>query len=82
MNQMTTRVGKNLAPHLKSVMGVWLCAQCDTYMPVATAAQNAFAASFSQDKQAEVLGFCKKEINEVLDMCYVVIYSSRFAIII
>ncbi|XP_028412212.1 E3 ubiquitin-protein ligase listerin-like [Dendronephthya gigantea] len=66
MNQMTTRVGRNFAPHLKSVMGVWLCSQCDTYLPVATAAQNAFNASFTDSKQAEVLGFCKKEINEYL----------------
>ncbi|CAB3985051.1 E3 ubiquitin- ligase listerin [Paramuricea clavata] len=63
---MTSRVGRNFAPHLKSVTGVWMCSQCDAYLPVATAAQKAFTAAFSENKQAEVLGFCKKEINEYL----------------
>ena len=65
MNQMASRVGRNLAPHLKSFMGVWLCCQCDTYSPVASAAQKAFGVAFAENKQAEVLGFCKKEIVEV-----------------
>ena len=47
-------------------MGVWMCSQCDAYLPVATAAQKAFTSAFSENKQAEVLGFCKKEINEVV----------------
>jgi hypothetical protein len=71
MNQMASRVGRNFAPHLKSVMGVWMCSQCDAYLPVATAAQKAFTAAFSENKQAEVLGFCKKEINEVLKIIYI-----------
>ena len=66
MNQMTSRVGRNFAPHLKSVMGIWLCCQCDSYQPVATAAQKGFNTAFSENKQAEVLGFCKKEIHEVV----------------
>ena len=52
-------------------MGVWMCSQCDAYLPVATAAQKAFTAAFSENKQAEVLGFCKKEINEVLKIIYI-----------
>ena len=65
MSQLASRVGRNFAPHLKSVMGVWLCLQCDSYQPVATAAQKAFNTAFSDNKQPEVLGFCKKEIHEV-----------------
>ena len=65
MNQMALRVGRNFAPHLKSVMGVWICSQCDPYLPVATAAQKAFSVAFSESKQLEVLGFCKTEVLEV-----------------
>lgn len=65
MNQIMSRVGRNFAPHLKSVMGTWLCCQCDAYPLVATAAQKAFSSAFNEKKKAEVLGFCKKEIHEV-----------------
>lgn len=65
MNQMASRVGKNLAPHLKSVIGVWICSQCDSYTPVATAAQKSFSLVFSESKQVEVLEFCKREVVEV-----------------
>ncbi|XP_046848611.1 E3 ubiquitin-protein ligase listerin-like isoform X2 [Xenia sp. Carnegie-2017] len=66
MNQIMSRVGRNFAPHLKSVMGTWLCCQCDAYPLVATAAQKAFSSAFNEKKKAEVLGFCKKEIHEYL----------------
>lgn len=65
MIQLVKRVGRNLAPHLKSLMGVWLCAQFDSYATVASAAQHAFKAAFSEAKQNEALMFCRLGLCEV-----------------
>ncbi|XP_063812460.1 E3 ubiquitin-protein ligase listerin [Pseudophryne corroboree] len=64
--QLILKVKKHLAPHLKSLMGFWLIAQCDTYSPAASAARAAFEAAFPPHKQAEALVFCKDEILHVL----------------
>ncbi|KAM9320364.1 E3 ubiquitin-protein ligase listerin [Gastrophryne carolinensis] len=64
--QLILKVKKNLAPHLKSLMGYWLIAQCDTYSPAASAARSAFQAAFPHHKQPEALAFCKDEILNVL----------------
>ncbi len=62
---------RNLAPHLKGLMGPWLVAQSDSYAPAASAAQNAFASAFPQAKQTEALVFCKEDIIAVsaLESC-------------
>ena len=65
MEQLVLRVRRNLAPHLRSVIGSWLCCQFDTYAPVASAAQRAFSAAFSEEKQIEAIMFCKKDLVEV-----------------
>ncbi|XP_068126697.1 E3 ubiquitin-protein ligase listerin isoform X2 [Hyperolius riggenbachi] len=64
--QLVLKVKKYLAPHLKSLMGFWLLAQCDTYSPAASAARAAFEAAFPPHKQSEALAFCKDEILNVL----------------
>ncbi|XP_075707339.1 E3 ubiquitin-protein ligase listerin [Rhinoderma darwinii] len=64
--QLILKVKKYLAPHLKSLMGFWLLAQCDTYSPAASAARMAFDAAFPPHKQPEALTFCKDEILNVL----------------
>ncbi|XP_015278471.1 PREDICTED: E3 ubiquitin-protein ligase listerin [Gekko japonicus] len=64
--QLILKVKKNLAPHLKSLMGYWLIAQCDTYSPAASAAKVAFEKAFPPSKQPEALIFCKGEILNVL----------------
>ncbi|KAM5179944.1 E3 ubiquitin-protein ligase listerin [Mantella aurantiaca] len=64
--QLILKVKKYLAPHLKSLMGFWLIAQCDTYSPAASAARAAFEAAFPPHKQPEALAFCKDEILNVL----------------
>ncbi|XP_075053231.1 E3 ubiquitin-protein ligase listerin [Mixophyes fleayi] len=64
--QLILKVKKYLAPHLKSLMGFWLIAQCDTYSPAASAARVAFEAAFPPHKQPEALAFCKDEIVNVL----------------
>ncbi|CAH6792493.1 E3 ubiquitin-protein ligase listerin [Phodopus roborovskii] len=64
--KLILKVKKHLAPYLKSVMGYWLMAQCDTYPPAATAAKDAFEAAFPPSKQPEAIVFCKEEITSVL----------------
>lgn len=64
--QLILKVKKDLAPHLKNLMGYWLIAQCDTYMPAASAAKVAFEAAFPPNKQPEALAFCKEEILTML----------------
>ncbi|KAM6161881.1 E3 ubiquitin-protein ligase listerin isoform 1-T1 [Erethizon dorsatum] len=64
--KLILKVKKHLAPYLKSLMGYWLMAQCDTYTPAACAAKDAFEAAFPPSKQPEAIAFCKDEIISVL----------------
>ncbi|XP_071418883.1 E3 ubiquitin-protein ligase listerin isoform X2 [Pithys albifrons albifrons] len=64
--QLILKVKKHLAPYLKSIMGYWLIAQCDTYSPAASGAKLAFEKAFPSSKQPEALVFCKDEILNVL----------------
>ncbi|XP_021571427.1 E3 ubiquitin-protein ligase listerin isoform X2 [Carlito syrichta] len=64
--KLILKVKKQLAPYLKSLMGYWLMAQCDTYTPAAFAAKDAFEAAFPPSKQPEAIAFCKDEITSVL----------------
>uniref|UniRef100_A0A8C0ZU62 E3 ubiquitin-protein ligase listerin n=1 Tax=Castor canadensis TaxID=51338 RepID=A0A8C0ZU62_CASCN len=64
--KLILKVKKHLAPYLKSLMGYWLMAQCDTYVPAALAAKDAFEAAFPPSKQPEAIAFCKDEITSVL----------------
>ncbi|EHB03083.1 RING finger protein 160 [Heterocephalus glaber] len=64
--KLILKVKKHLAPYLKSLMGYWLMAQCDTYTPAACAAKDAFEAAFPPSKQPEAIAFCKEEIISVL----------------
>ncbi|KAK3098056.1 hypothetical protein FSP39_015648 [Pinctada imbricata] len=66
LNALAIRMKKNLAPHLKSIMGCWLLSQCDTYPTVASAAQQAFQTAFPPAKQINAISFCKSEICEYL----------------
>nr|XP_023661078.1 E3 ubiquitin-protein ligase listerin isoform X1 [Paramormyrops kingsleyae] len=64
--QLILKVRRNLAPYLKSIMGHWLIAQCDTYPPAASAAVVAFQVAFPLNKQTEALSFCKEEVLSIL----------------
>ncbi|KAM4620161.1 E3 ubiquitin-protein ligase listerin [Polymixia lowei] len=64
--QLVLKVRRSLAPFLKSLMGHWVLAQCDTYTPAASAACKAFHAAFPPSKQPEALSFCRDEILSVL----------------
>lgn len=63
--QLVLKVGRSLAPFLKSLMGHWILSQCDPHTPSASAACQAFQAAFSSSKQPEALSFCKDEILNV-----------------
>lgn len=63
--KLILKVKKHLAPYLKSLMGYWLMAQCDTYTPAASAAKDAFEAAFPQNNNPEAIAFCKDEITSV-----------------
>lgn len=65
MEQLVLRVGRNLAPHLRYIIGPWLCSQFDTYPTVASSGRKSFLAAFSEEKQADVILFCRKELFEV-----------------
>ena len=63
--EIVTRVGRDLAPYLKQVLGAWLVAQCDPYAPAATAAQQAFSAAFPPAKQISAMLYCKDVVIAV-----------------
>ena len=63
--QLILKVRRNLAPYLKSIMGHWLIAQCDTYTPASSSASTAFQAAFPLNKQPGALSFCRDEILSV-----------------
>jgi len=63
--QLVIQVGRSLARHLRSVMGPWLVAQCDSYAPAASAAVSAFNSAFSFAKQSEAIAFCRLEVMMV-----------------
>lgn len=68
--QLVLRVRRNLAPHLKGLMGSWLVAQCDAYAPAASAATAAFQAAFPPTKQTEAVFFCRQEVISVSGHTY------------
>jgi len=68
--QLVVQVGRSLARHLRSVMGPWLVAQCDSYAPAASAAVAAFNSAFSLAKQSEAIVFCRVE---VITVSYIVV---------
>ena len=59
---VVSKVGRQLAPHLPQLAGVWYLAQYDPHLPAATAASQAWAAAFPPAKQAGALNFCKGHI--------------------
>ena len=67
---MVLRVRKNLAPHLKSLMGPWIVGQCDVYPPAASAAKASFQAAFPPTKQPEAVAFCKEEVIGVCTLAF------------
>ena len=65
MTALISRVKRNLAPYLKSIMGAWIMSSNDTYPTVASAAQRSFRTAFPAEKQENAIIFCKHQTIEV-----------------
>jgi len=69
---LATKVGRKLAPHLRSYIGPWLCAQFDPESVVRTAAKNSFTAAIAEKKHSEaisrlrvdILNFIREKLNQ------------------
>ncbi len=61
------RMKKNLLPHLKTLLPIWLMSQCDSYAPAASKAKFLYTKLFSgENKQAEAVYFVRNEIMATL----------------
>ncbi|KAF2354865.1 Armadillo-type fold [Trinorchestia longiramus] len=60
--RLASKVGKAMAPYLKSLVPTWLLAMTDPYPAAAAAASRAFKEVFAEDKRPGVLFLCAKEI--------------------
>ncbi|ESO83676.1 hypothetical protein LOTGIDRAFT_133152, partial [Lottia gigantea] len=63
---VSVRVGKEIAPYLKSIMGCWIASQCDTYPIVAFSAIKVFQNTFPGNKQNDALTLYRQEIVDFL----------------
>ncbi|XP_045135488.1 E3 ubiquitin-protein ligase listerin-like [Portunus trituberculatus] len=69
---LSSRVGRQMAPHLKVIMPAWVTAVCDPHTLAADAAAKAFQEAFPRDKRAEVISFTLQEImSHFVDMLFV-----------
>ncbi|KAK6935661.1 Zinc finger, RING-type [Dillenia turbinata] len=63
MSNLVTAVGRDLALHLKSLMGPWWFSQFDPVSEVSQAAKRSFQVAFSaQEKRLDALILCTNEI--------------------
>ncbi|VFQ71782.1 unnamed protein product [Cuscuta campestris] len=63
MTNLFNVVGRELAPHLKSMMGPWWLSQFDSAAEVSQAAKSSFQAAFpTEDKRLDALILCLSEI--------------------
>lgn len=63
MTTLVTAVGRDLAPHLKSLMGPWWFSQFDSVSEVSQAAKRSLQAAFpAQEKRLDALIHCTVEI--------------------
>ncbi|ESQ42538.1 hypothetical protein EUTSA_v10012416mg [Eutrema salsugineum] len=68
MTNVVTGVGRDLAPHLKSIMGPWWFSQFDLVSEVAQAAKSSLQAAFpAQEKRLDALNLCSAEIFAYLE---------------
>ncbi|KAL9224180.1 hypothetical protein vseg_000242 [Gypsophila vaccaria] len=68
MTSLVAAAGRELAVHLKSLMGPWWFAQFDSVSEVSVAAKRSMQVAFSShEKRLEALMFCTSEVFEYLD---------------
>lgn len=63
---LVTRIKKKLAPHLRELIGPWVCAFFDTHKDVGRIATEAFQAAFPPAKRNEALVFGQAEVLSYL----------------
>ncbi|RNA12496.1 E3 ubiquitin- ligase listerin [Brachionus plicatilis] len=64
--KLCAKVNKHLAPHIKTIMPFWLIAQCDSHLTAARIAESSFKSMFNEQKQPEVIYFCRDEIMSTI----------------
>ncbi|KAI3781450.1 hypothetical protein L2E82_11465 [Cichorium intybus] len=68
MANLVSTVGRDLAPHLKSLMGPWWFSQFDAVHEVSQAAKRSFQAAFPvQEKRLDALMLCTDEVFMYLE---------------
>ncbi|KAJ8751318.1 hypothetical protein K2173_016502 [Erythroxylum novogranatense] len=68
MTNLVMSVGRDLAPHLKSLMGPWWFTQFDPVSEIALVAKQSLQAAFpSQEKRLDALILCASEIFVYLE---------------
>lgn len=68
MTNLVTAVGRDLAPHLKSLMGPWWFSQFDPSSEVSQAAKRSLQAAFpAQEKRLDALILCTTEVFMYLE---------------
>ncbi|CAH8358759.1 unnamed protein product [Eruca vesicaria subsp. sativa] len=68
MTNVVTGVGRDLAPHLKSIMGPWWFSQFDLVSEVSQVAKSSLQAAFpAQEKRLDALNLCSAEIFAYLE---------------
>ncbi|KAK8596571.1 hypothetical protein V6N12_065056 [Hibiscus sabdariffa] len=68
MTNLVTAVGRDLAPHLKSLMGPWWFSQFDPSSEVSQAAKHSLQAAFpAQEKRLDALILCTNEVFMYLE---------------
>eukprot|EP00803_Ostreobium_quekettii_P005329 evm.model.scf_804.2 EVM.evm.TU.scf_804.2 scf_804:8274-25915(+) len=67
LGQLVLRVKRELAPHLKLLMGSWWLSQHDVHKEVARAAKTTFEAAFSEQKRKEAVLMYHQELLKYLE---------------
>lgn len=62
----TIKLGRNVAPYLKEMMGTWFTSQCDPYAPSAFLATHSLESCFPGNKLLDAICFCHKEIMDYI----------------
>ena len=62
---LCSKVGKNIAPHLKTILAPWLIGRFDPHGPAASAAVKSFNEIFPERKHQDVLTFYLTDTIEV-----------------
>lgn len=65
-SQFSIKLGRNLAPVLKEIMGTWFTSQCDTYAPAASLATHSLHSCFPGNKLLDAISFCHNEIMDYI----------------